>query len=90
MDLSSFKVYFLGIIFTLHGSVLSYDTSLTVRVEAGKRDCFHQFVKKGDENFEIEYQVIIVENGLGLKNINKSHATSHSQNNSTVKNINFK
>ena len=34
----------------------SFDADLTVDIGPGRRECFHQTVKKG-KSFEIEYQV---------------------------------
>ncbi len=35
---------------------LAIETDLTVDIEAGRRECFHQFVG-ADSSFEVEYQV---------------------------------
>ena len=37
---------------------LAIEADLTIDIEAGKRECFHQFVPT-DSSFEVEYQVSV-------------------------------
>ena len=58
MDFDRNMFLLFGLILVVAQIQLSYaiETDFTVEIEAGKRDCFYQHLKK-DSNFELEYQV---------------------------------
>ncbi len=49
-------VFFVSSIYMFVKQAVAIESDLTVDIQPGKRECFHQFVP-ADSSFDVEYQV---------------------------------